>query len=88
MQCPRCGYQFNHALTVQERAVLRIVSDVQRFRRAPVPTAVIADLLGFTSRHTRRWLHDLERLEYVERRGVKGGWLIHRHEHAAEALAA
>lgn len=86
--CPRCGYEFDLELTDHEQNALRTVSEQQRFRRGPVPTSLVADLLGFTDRHTRRWLHDLERLGYVERRGRKGGWMIAHHEHVALALVA
>lgn len=53
-----------------------------RDARSPVTGPVLADLAGLPRRTTQRWLTTLERSGVVERRGVKGGWLLRRFEFA------
>lgn len=53
-----------------------------RDARSPVTGPVLADLAGLPRRTTQRWLTTLERSGVVERRGVKGGWLLRRLEYS------
>lgn len=80
--CPHCGesYTIDLAgvipLTARQHELLRQLADLHHWRRGAVPTVVLADLMGFTPRYIRRYLHELEQLGFVCRVGQRGGWTI------------
>lgn len=64
--------QVEHSPTVAD------LVEVLRECRGPVKGTVLADLCGVPPRTAQRWLTTLERQGVVERRGVKGGWLLRK----------
>lgn len=65
----------DHLPPAAER-VLEVLADAQRFICAPVPTVLVADVVGWPPRTVRHYLAQAERAGRVSRpRGVKSGWM-------------
>lgn len=81
-RCPHCGhsYDLNLAelvtLTTMQQTVLHHLADLQQWRRCAVTTNVLADMMSFSPRYVRRYLHELEQLGLVTRVGKRRGWAL------------
>lgn len=73
---------------VQHSPTVADLVEVLRECRGPVKGPVLADLCGVPPRTAQRWLTTLERSGVVERRGVKGGWMLCKFQFANVAHPA
>jgi CRP-like cAMP-binding protein len=83
IECPRCGYQFDlwNYLTLQERRAADVILDSP----FPLPTAQVAEVIGYCPRHTRRLLNSARRMGVIDRMGQRGPWYAPARELALVA---
>lgn len=62
-------------MSYAESVILEEAQKLYRRTRRPARTRILADMVGYSERWTRRMLVELETRGVVQRRGQRGGWL-------------